>query len=162
MTQLTCIACTCPIFKGQRAISLEFGQVEQSQKSQRDIIKGYAVDTIHFGCIQDYLGRIDGELYDSMMAHHKQVIRKQVVADLRDELKQEVYDEMVEEMGRTCAICQAEIDEGMAEEDTCDECAGPNADVGPLHEDHCSKYDVKPHIPLPPSPFIAPQLGQSK
>lgn len=149
MSQLTCISCQLPIYKGQRAISLEFGQVEQSSKSQRDIIKGYAIDTIHFGCIQDYLGRIDGELYDSIIAHHKQVIRKQVVTELRDELKQEVYDELVDEMGRTCAVCQAEIDEGMAEDEE---------DMAPIVQGAM----IQGPPPLPPSPFIAPQFGHNK
>jgi hypothetical protein len=151
---LTCLACQLPIYRGQRAISLEFGQVEQSQKSQRDIIKGYAVDTIHFGCIQDYLGRIDGELYESIMAHHKQVIRKQIVIEMRDELRQEIYDEVVDELGRTCAVCHDEIEEAGEEDDNEKE----EEDPDPIVRSAMVQGPQPPSIPWPVLPFPNPLL----
>lgn len=138
---LTCIACQLPIHRGQRAINLEFGQVEQSQKSQRDIIKGYATDTIHFTCIGEYLGRIDGELYNSIMEFHKQAIRKTVVAELREELKQEAYDEVLEEVGRTCSVCKEELDaEELEDED-------------PIVKSAVVQGSTLPNIPPWPTPF---------
>lgn len=152
MSQLTCIACQLPIYRGQRAISLEFGQIEQSQKSQRDVIKAYATDTIHFGCIQEYLGRIDGELYDSIMTHHKQVIRKQVIEEYRDELKQEIYDEVVDDIGHTCAICQGELETAMEEDEDIEDTpiAQTAVEQGPPPTPSWLNN------PLPPSPFAIP------
>jgi len=162
MTQLTCIACTLPIYRGQRAISLEFGQVEQSQKSQRDIIKGYATDTIHFGCIQEYLGRIDGELYNSIIEHHKKIIRKQVVEEMRDELKQEVYDEVVDELGRTCSVCHDEIEEVMEGEEEEEEVEEEDPD--PIVQSAMvqgPQLPTPPWSPFPPNPFFHPN-GHNK
>jgi hypothetical protein len=117
MANLTCIACQNTIYRGQRAIVLEFGTVAQSEKSGRDVVKEYASDTIHFECIQTYLGNIDGEMYEAIMKYHKTAIRREVVEELREELRQEVMDEVIDTMGRTCAVCNDEIKEMGAEDD---------------------------------------------
>ena len=114
--------------------------VEQSQKSQRDIVKVHATDTIHFGCIHTYMSRINNEVYDSIREFDKQEIRKKVVAELRDELKQEVYDEVGDEMKNTCAICQAELEEEEEE------------DEDPIVQSAIVRGPQDPP-PLPPSPF---------
>lgn len=62
------------------------------------------------------MSRINNEVYDSIRDFDRQEIRKKVVAELREELKQEVYDEVLEELGRTCAICQAELEEAEEED----------------------------------------------
>lgn len=147
MSQLTCLACQLPIYRGQRAISLEFGVVEQSEKSGRDVIKGYATDKIHFGCIHTYMSRINNEVYDSIREFDRKEIRKQVVAELRDELKQEVYDEVTDEMRTMCAVCQSELDDEEEDLDPVVQSAivrGENPDDQPT---------PLPPTPLPPSPF---------
>ena len=146
MSQLTCIACQLPIYRGARAISLDFGAVEQSQKSGRDTIKVHATDLIHFGCIHTYMSRINNEVYDSIREFDKQEIRKKVVAELREELKQEVYDEIGDEMKNTCAVCQAELEEEEEE------------DEDPIVQSAIVRGPQEP-APLPPSPFANIPFG---
>lgn len=138
-----------PIYPGQRAINLEFGQVEKSTKSQRDIVKGYVTDTIHFGCIHTYMSRINNEVYDQIREFDKKEIRKTVIAELRDELRQEIYDEIDEEVRTTCSVCQAELE--VEEEE----------DGDPVVQAAIVRGPEMPE-PLPPNPFGFPPFGGNR
>ncbi len=117
MSQITCIACHKQIFRGERVLSAEFGTIIQSPKSQRDTIQGYAVDIVHFACIPVYMGHISGnEMSEAVRNHLRQEIRKEVVTDMREEIKAELYDEMLDEFGKTCQVCQGELDESVHED----------------------------------------------
>ena len=145
MGQLTCIACQLPIYRGARGISLDFGVVEQSEKSGRDTLKTHATDLIHFGCIHTYMSRINNEVYDSIREFDKQEIRKKVVSEMREELRQEVYDEVLDELKTTCSVCQAELED---EEDE---------DQDPIVKSAIVKG---PELPPPlPNPFGQPFNG---
>lgn len=146
----TCMACQLPIYLGQRAINLEFGTVEQSTKSQRPVVKGYAIDTIHFGCIHTYMSRINNEVYDSIRQYDKQEIRKQVILELREELRQEVYDEIDDELKTTCAVCQERLEDEEAEEEV--------EDLDPAVCSQIQYAPEQPNFPAPPQfPFPMPK-----
>jgi hypothetical protein len=130
--------------------------VGQSEKSGRDIVQSYACDTIHFECIQQYLGRIDGELYDGLIEYHRKKIRKDVEAELRDDLRQEVYDEVVDELGRTCAVCAQELEEAGAEDEPVEVktamVAGPQPYMPPVLPPP-PVFHVPPGYAFPQTPF---------
>ena len=56
------------------------------------------------------------QLWDHITAILQPKVRKEVLQELGEELKQEAFDDAVEELGRTCAVCSEEI-EFMAETD---------------------------------------------
>jgi hypothetical protein len=101
------------------------------------------------------MGHISGnEMSEAVRSHLKQEIRKEVVADLREELKAEVYDEVLDEMGRTCAVCQAELEDSVAED------ADPIVQAASVSGASDFQPPAPPMFPqpppLPPSPFGVP------
>jgi hypothetical protein len=112
-----CAVCHLRIFPGQAYRKIESGIVELSKKSGRDLETTHSIELIHLLCFPDYLCKPEYGAYDSLVDRAMKHAREEVNGQVREEIKAEIYDEVVDEIGRTCAVCQEEIEEMAAESD---------------------------------------------
>lgn len=106
-----CIICHLRIDPGQRYFRIESGELTLGSKSGRPMLTAFTEDLIHYECMPDYMAASSGEVYDSIYDRVLDEVRREQREEKIEELRAEVYDMVVDEMGRTCVVCAEEIDD---------------------------------------------------
>ena len=118
---LQCTACGLDIYPGHEVTTISRGLVKHSNKSGRCFQDTSSSDPIHadIACHILYLSQRNlcdsGQLVDSLTEMVRARIEPDVKVEIEDEYRQgkmeELREELIDELGRTCAVCNEEIED---------------------------------------------------